>query len=223
MKSSIDPQFAFRILLTVAAVTLLYSLHQVFMIVPNERIMGPVQRIFYFHVGSAIACYAGVFGVFVASLWHFATRDPRADSLNKAASEVAFVFATGVLLSGMIWGHSAWNTWFRWEPRLVTFLFLWLLLGSTLVLRSFGDTERSANHSAVMGILVSISVPLVVFSIRFMPQVAQLHPVVVEQRGLADSRYVTALLWSLASLILLQILLTWLSYRIDRVQKSRED
>src|SRR5262245_20387252 len=83
----------------------------IFLVVPNERIMGPVQRIFYFHVGSAIACYCAFGVVLIASMAFLGTRKAVYDIVQQAAGEVAFVFCTIVLLSGMIWGHSAWNTW----------------------------------------------------------------------------------------------------------------
>jgi len=45
------------------------------LVVPNERLMGPVQRIFYFHVGSAITCYCAVAVVFIAGLWYLAENE----------------------------------------------------------------------------------------------------------------------------------------------------
>lgn len=33
----------------IAGIAILYSNYLVFLVVPNERVMGPVQKIFYFH------------------------------------------------------------------------------------------------------------------------------------------------------------------------------
>ena len=193
----------------------------VFMVVPNERVMGAVQRIFYFHVGSAISCYATFAVVFFSSVFYLATRDKKADLVCLAAGEVGFVFCSIVLFTGMIWGHSAWNTWFRWEePRLVTFLVLWLIFLSFTILRNFGDPSKSATHGAILGILGAVSVPLVVFSIKFLPQSARLHPEVIEHGGLKDPSFNQALAISCFALVALAALLVWVRYRLALVDAA---
>lgn len=187
----------------------------IFMVVPNERVMGAVQRVFYFHVATALACYAAFFAVFVASVSYLTTRNKRHDIFGVAAGEVGFVFCTIVLITGMIWGHSAWNTWFRWEePRLVTFLVLWLIFLSFTVLRNFGDPARTAIHGSILGIIGAASVPLVYVSIKLLPQSARLHPEVIEHGGLRDPSYWQAFGLSVAGMLSFCALLVWMRYRV---------
>ena len=191
----------------------------IFMVVPNEQIMGAVQRIFYFHVASAFACYAAFFAVFVASVSYLTTRKKNHDIFCVAAGEVGFVLCTIVLITGMIWGHSAWNTWFRWEePRLVTFLVLWLIFLSFTVLRNFGDPAKTATHGAILGIIGAASVPLVYASIKLLPQSARLHPEVIEHGGLKDPSYWQAFGISVVGMLSLCALLVWARYRIGRAE-----
>jgi heme exporter protein C len=191
----------------------------IFMVVPNEQVMGAVQRVFYFHVASALACYAAFTVVFIASVAFLTTRNEKADILSTAAGEVGFVLCTVVLITGMIWGHSAWNTWFRWEePRLVTFLVLWLIFLSFTVLRNFGDPTRTAVHGSILGILGALSVPLVYVSIKFLPQSARLHPEVIERGGLKDPSYWQAFGISVGALMLLCGLLVWFRYRVGVIE-----
>lgn len=208
-------------ILTLAAVAMLIALYLVFMVVPNERMMGPVQRIFYFHVGSAFACYCSVAVMLIAGLWYLATRSSRADAVQEAASEVGLVFCTIVLVSGMIWAKAAWNIAFSWrEPRLVSFLCLWLIFVGVTMLRRFGDRERIGAHSAVLAILGAITVPVVVYSVKFLSHVGQLHPVVVENRGLKDPMFQTAFLYCSLTLVLLQFVFIWLRYRVACVESD---
>jgi heme exporter protein C len=201
------------LLLTLAAIAA--ANYYIFMLVPTERMMGAVQRVFYFHVAAALACYLAFGVVFVASLWFLATRRERSDLLSAAAGEVGFVLCTIVLITGMIWGHSAWNTWFRWEePRLVTFLVLWLIFLSFTLLRNFGDPQKTSVHAAILGLLGGASVPIVYVSIKFLPQSARLHPEVIEHGGLRDPSYYQAFGVSLVGMLLLCGLLTWLRYRV---------
>lgn len=201
---------------------ILYSNYLVFLVVPNEQFMGPVQRIFYFHVGAAIACYCSFGIVLIAGLTFLAMRDTRADVVARAAGEVGFVFCSIVLITGMIWGHSAWNTWFRWEPRLITFLLLWLIFLSFNILRWFGDAAKVAAHSAVLGILGAVTVPLVVFSINLLPQSAQLHPQVVGNRGLEGPLFEYTMFVAMGSVVALQFLLVWFRTRLGFIEASLE-
>ncbi len=157
------------------------SIYLTFLYVPSEKTMGAVQRIFYFHVGAAVASYAAFALLFFGSLGVLATGKAIYDILASSAAELAAVLCTIVLVTGMIWGRFAWGVWFNWEPRLVTFLLLWLLVLAYNLLRAFGDPHRIVNHAAVLGIICTVSVPIMVLSIKYLPAIAQLHPEVEKQ------------------------------------------
>lgn len=200
-----------------------YALYLTFMVVPNEKVMGPVQRIFYFHVGSAFAAYVAISVVFFCSIGYLATKKSVFDNVLGAAGEVGFLFCTIVLTSGMIWGYSAWNTPFRMEPRLISFLLLWFIFLAFVILRVFGDREKLPIHSAALGIVGTITVPIMIYSIKLLPQFAQLHPQVVERGGLQDPSMRHAFLFTSIALILLQALLIWLRSLIAFAETRRDE
>lgn len=193
----------YRVVVPLGAISsVLIALYYTFMVVPNEKIMGAVQRIFYFHVGSALAAYMMVGIMLCGSVLYLALKDREWDFIAQASASVATVLCTIVLVSGMIWGHSAWNTWWRWEPRLVSFLVLWLMLVSYVLLRDLlHDEDRVRSYAAVLGIVVSVNVPIVMFSIKLLSHTEQLHPEVVANQGLGDSRFVIALILGIVAVI----------------------
>lgn len=210
-----------EVLLSVGTIFLvLVSLYFAFMIVPNERVMGPVQRIFYFHVGSAIATYVACGTLLISSILVLATRSKMADAVSLAAGEVGLVFSLVVMTTGMIWGHSAWNTWFRWEPRLVTFLLLCIVFLGLNLLRRYGDPVRLPQHCSVLGILSAVTVPAVVYSVKILPHMAQLHPVVVENRGLREESFSQAMFLAMFGLSLLCAWLMWLRARVETIERK---
>jgi heme exporter protein C len=210
-----------KLLFACSAALVAYAQYHAFMLVPNEVTMGAVQRIFYFHVGSAIACYLAFAVVFVSGLAYLATRKSFFDILSAAAGEVGLLFCTIVLISGMIWARSAWGAWFSFEPRLVTFLLLWIIFVAFVVLRAFGDPQRTPAHAAVLGIVGTIMVPIMVFSIKFLPAIAQQHPQVLARRGLGDPRMQEALIISIIAFTCLQGSLIWLRTRIGLVAAAQ--
>ena len=154
----------------------------VFIWVPNEKIMGVVQKIFYFHVSSAWIGFFAFFVVFIAGIMYLKTRDSKWDWVGSASAEIGVVFTTIVLLTGPIWGRSAWGAWWTWDPRLTTTLVLWFVYVAYLLMRSALDQEEQrARLSAVLGIVGFLDVPLVWFSIRWWQWT--IHPNIIESGG----------------------------------------
>jgi heme exporter protein C len=141
---------------------------------PIEVQMGPVQKIVYVHVPSAIATLLGFGVTFAASIAYLATKDWRWDGLAAASCEVAMVFATVVMITGPLWARSAWNTWWTWEPRLTTFLILWILYAGYHVVRASLRSQARRTVSAVMGIVFFVNLPIVWKSIEWWR--GSLHP-----------------------------------------------
>lgn len=204
------------------------ALYLCFIVAPDEKVMGAVYRILFFHVGAAVSTYLMVTILFIGSSFYLVTRDEGWDLAAAAAGTVAFACASMVLASGMIWGHSAWNRWWNWEPRLVSFLILWFILFSYVVLRSFfrqQDEER--RFAAILGIIAAVNVPIVIFSIKLLSHQEQLHPEVVENQGLTDLRYVYGYISGCLAVLLVSVLL-WstalgqkiLNYKISNLLRT---
>jgi heme exporter protein C len=197
------------------------SLHFTFIVAPDEKVLGPVQRVLYYHVGSAFSAYLMLGVLFVSSIFYLAFRNIIFFNVAKASARVAFLFSTLVLISGMLWGYSSWNTWWNWEPRLVSMLVLWLFLLSFLYLQSvsFGTIELRAVVSSVLGILCALQVPLVVFSIKLLDRTQQLHPEVVATGGLTEPGYRYAMILSSLTLLALSVYFCRVSYRVIALEE----
>lgn len=225
-------KFLDTVLMYVMFFIISYAIYYVFNIAPDEQVMGAVQRILYFHVGAASSTYLALGVLFVASVLYLVDSSSEgfdASALGKSGALVGFIFASIVLVTGMIWGYSSWNTWWRWEPRLVSVLILWIFLLSYLYISvaEFKSDKQRNTISAVIGILSSIQVPIVIYSIKLLDRTEQLHPEVVGRMGLKDPRYTMALILSTISLLLLTTILIRLRYRILKVglciQKLEEE
>jgi len=139
-----------------------------FYVAPEERTMGPIQRIFYFHAASAWAGMTAFIVCFVANLAYVLRRNQKWDCVGVSAAEVGLTFTTVVLITGPIWAHPVWGIWWTWDARLTSTFVLWLLYVSYLMLRSLlEEPERRAQLSALFGIFAFLDVPLVFGAIRW--------------------------------------------------------
>ena len=139
--------------------------------------MGPVQKVFYFHVAAGWVGMLGFAAAVVAGIAYLVTRKPIWDLVGLGAIEIGLTFMLINIITGSIWARPIWNTWWTWDPRLTTATIMELVYAAYLMLRQgIEDPERRARFGAVYAIIGFISVPLTFFSIRIYRTI---HPVVI--------------------------------------------
>lgn len=165
-----------RILNVVAAVALIISLGMIFFYAPVERTMGNVQRLFYFHVGSAWAGALVFFVALVCGVLYLRNPQRKWDTAAVASVEIGLVFLSMAIVSGSVWGKPAWNTWWLWSPRLTLVTIAWLTYAAYFMLRgAIEDEERRGRFAAVYVIISFVTIILTYISIRILRDI---HPVV---------------------------------------------
>ena len=163
---------------------------------PVERFQGPAQKIFYLHVPAAVTTELAVILVGIAGVCFLFLKDPRLDRFAEASAEVGTVFAAIVLTTGPIWGKPIWGTWWTWDARLTSTLFLFFLLIGYHVLRgAVTDAGLRARYAAVLGICAVVLVGFIHLSVYLFPT---LHPQPIVLRpgkpGLPPEMLVTLLM-----------------------------
>ena len=183
------------------------ALYLVFAYAPVEATMGIVQKIFYFHVPSAIAAYVAFTISCVASAIYLVRGAPRADVWARAGAEAGVVFCTMVLISGPLWGRKAWGAFWTGEPRLMLTLVLWLTFVAYLVVRRVGGPgEMTRRICAALAILGVVDIPLVRYSVQ---RWRGNHPRVITKggSGISDEMEVALLAAFVVTLLLLVCLI----------------
>lgn len=158
------------------------GLYFAFFYAPVERVMGIVQKIFYFHVASAWVGFFAFFITFAASILYLITKKYAFDDIAAASAEIGLAFCTIVILTGPLWAKPAWGKFWTWDPRLTSTLLLWFIYVGYIMLRQFMDeSDRRAKFSAAVGIIGFIDVPVVFLSIQWWNNT--IHPNVVQKGG----------------------------------------
>jgi heme exporter protein C len=168
---------ALKILDIVSILVLVIAAYLALVFAPKELVMGDVQRVFYFHIGTAWTALLGFILAAVFSVIYLITKDLKWDRLQVAAIEVSLVFFLITIVLGSIWARPAWNTWWTWDPRLTTAAVTELIYIAYFMLRQgIDDPDRRARFGAVYALLGGISAPITFFAIRLFRTI---HPVVI--------------------------------------------
>lgn len=168
---------ALKILDIASILVLAISTYLALVFAPTELVMGDVQRVFYFHIGTAWTALLGFILAAVFSVVYLVTKDLKWDRLQVASIEVSLVFFLITIVLGSIWARPAWNTWWTWDPRLTTAAITELIYIAYFMLRQgIDDPDRRARFGAVYALVGALSAPITFFAIRLFRTI---HPVVI--------------------------------------------
>ena len=194
------------------------------MFTPIERFQGPAQKIFYVHAPVAWAALLAFLVTGILSLLYLIMRDRKLDTIAAASAEVGVVFAVVMLTTGPLWGKPVWGTWWSWDARLTSTLFIFLLFVGYQVLRgALHDPEIRARFSAVMGVMALVLVPFIHVTVYLF---RTLHPDPVLIKPGAPSMpgvMLVTLLSSFGVFMLLYIGLVTQRYALTDLQELRNE
>ncbi len=215
-----------KVLIYLSIPMVLVALYLAFIYTPIEVKMGIVQKIFYFHVASAWVAFLAFFIVFVFSIMFLSKRKRIYDVIAGVSAEIGVVYTIIVLTTGPIWGRSAWNTWWSWEPRLTTTLILLFMYIAYIMIRNMdGAWEKKGRLASVFGIISFINVPIVFMSIRWWN--SKLHPVVFgeganETGGGLEPSMLFALIFTVITMTIVYVVFLQKGIYIERLKIQAE-
>ncbi len=91
VRAGIGSRLGGNLFLAILSGMFLANLALIFFYVPTERVMGIVQRIFYFHVPLALVGFLSFFIVFIASILYLVEWSEKGDRRAQAAAKVGIV------------------------------------------------------------------------------------------------------------------------------------
>lgn len=184
---------------------------------PVELRQGPAQKIFYVHAPAAWVAFLAFALVAVAGLLYLWLHDERLDRFAESSAEVGVVFTTVVLITGPLWGKPVWGTWWTWDARLTSTLFLWFIYLGYLVLRGAIESPAlRARYSAILGALGALLIPFIHLSVYLF---RTLHPrpiILKPDRPSLPAEMLTTMMFALAAFTLLYVALVRARYRLAR-------
>lgn len=219
---------ALKILDIVTIISVLGATAMVFFYAPIERVMGAVQKVFYFHVAAGWVGMLSFLFAAVAGILYLVKKDKKWDFIGIASVEIGIIFIFINIVTGSIWARPIWNTWWTWDPRLTTATIMELVYIAYLMLRQgIEDPDRRARFGAVYAIVGFLSVPLTFFSIRIFRTI---HPVVIAGSdptavGTFDmtSSMFNTLMVSIAVFSILFVDLVWHRIRLGQLSNQVEE
>ena len=204
-----------------------------FFFTPDDYRQGSTVKIIYLHVPSALMAINAWFMMLAASVIWLVRRHHVSALAAKAAAPVGVTMTIVALVTGALWGQPMWGTWWAWEPRLTSFLILFLFyLGYIALWSSIDNPDTAADLTSMLCIVGSVFAILSRYAVNFwnqgLHQGASLS--LDKEKNVADVFY-QPLLFSIFGFVFLFLTLVMIGTRTEirlrraealRLKKDRE-
>ncbi len=154
-----------------AAACLIVGLVWGFFFTPDDFRQGSTVKIIYLHVPAAMMAINAWLMMLVASIIWVVRRHHVSALAARAAAPVGVVMTLITLFTGAIWGEPMWGTWWAWDPRLTSFLILFLFyLGYVALWSAIENDETAADLTSILCLVGSVFALLSRYAVNFWNQ-----------------------------------------------------
>lgn len=204
-----------------------------FFFTPDDYRQGSTVKIIYLHVPAALMAINAWFMMLVASVIWLIRRHHVSALAAKAAAPIGVTMTMVALITGALWGQPMWGTWWAWDPRLTSFLILFLFyLGYVALWSAIDNPDTAADLTSMLCIVGSVFAILSRYAVNFwnqgLHQGASLS--LDKEKNVADVFY-QPLLFSIFGFVFLFVTLVLIGTRTEirlrrtealRLRKDRE-
>ncbi len=142
-----------------------------FFFTPDEARQGATVKIIYLHVPAAMLAINAWIMMLVASLIWLVRRHHVSALAARAAAPIGAVMTLIALITGAIWGQPMWGTWWEWDPRLTSFLILFLFyLGYIALWQAIDNPDTAADLTSVLCLVGTVFALLSRYAVNFWNQ-----------------------------------------------------
>jgi heme exporter protein C len=200
-----------------SGISLVIGLVWGFFYTPDDFRQGSTVKIIYLHVPSALMAINVWMMMLVTSLVWIIRRHHVSALAAKAAAPIGVAMTLIALVTGAIWGQPMWGTWWAWDPRLTSFLILFLFyLGYIALWAAIEDNDTAADLTSILCLVGSVFAILSRYAVNFwnqgLHQGASLS--LDTEKNVADVFY-QPLLFCIAGFVLLFVALVLLRTRTE--------
>ncbi|MFV2052318.1 heme ABC transporter permease [Aliiroseovarius sp. YM-037] len=164
-------QVLLPIIAGLAAVALVVGLYWGFFHTPDDYRQGSTVKIIFLHVPSALMAINAWLMMLVTSLIWLIRRHHVSALAARAAAPIGMTMTLIALVTGAVWGQPMWGTWWAWDPRLTSFLILFLFyLGYIALWEAVEDPDTAADLTSVLCLVGSVFALLSRYAVNFWNQ-----------------------------------------------------
>ena len=202
-----------------AGITMAVGLIWGYFLTPDDYKQGSTVKIIFLHVPAAMMAINIWVMMLVTSLVWLIRRHHVSALAARAAAPIGVTMTLIALFTGAIWGQPMWGTYWVWDPRLTSFMILFVFyLGYIALWSAIDDPDTAGDLTSILCLVGSVFALLSRYAVNFWNQ--GLHQgasltVNVNKEQAIDNTFRTPLFICMTGFILLFIALVLLRTRTE--------
>jgi heme exporter protein C len=207
-----------------AAASMAVGLVWGFFFTPDDYQQGSTVKILFLHVPAAIMAINIYVMMGVTSLVWLIRRHHVSALAAKAAAPIGAAMTLIALMTGAIWGQPMWGTAWEWDPRLTSFLILFLFyVGYIALWAAIDDPDAAADLTSVLCLVGTVFAVISRYAVVFWSQgLHQGASLSVDRESHVDNAFYLPLLIMIAAFFLFFLALLLVRVRTEiRLRRVR--
>lgn len=133
---------------------------------PSDYLQDNLVKIMYIHVPAAWLSMMIYSTISLLSALFIIFKNSQYFILARLLSKIGITYTLVALITGAIWGKPTWGTWWVWDARLTSMLFLFFIYAGYRSVANYNiHNERMAYVASYYAISGFIVIPLIKFSV----------------------------------------------------------
>ena len=191
---------------------------------PPDYLQGDSVRIMYVHVPAAWVGLASYTCIALLSILSFIFKIKNFSLITKSIAPIGLVFTCLAIITGSLWGQPTWGTWWAWDARIISMLFLLVFYALFIFAHKFiSNTERADKISSLIVIVGLINIPIIKYSVEWWNTLHQPASIKIFGSSTIHSSMLLPLMLMLLVLILYCALIFLMKYKTEIIRIKKKN
>ena len=212
-------EFLNSIFFIVLVVALTFAL----VVSPPDYVQGDAVRIMYVHVPAAWISLA-IFSIMTFSyIINYIFRIKNLLIINYSIAPLGLLFTALAIITGSVWGKPTWGTWWAWDARLTSMIFLmFFYIALILSLKYLNDERTKLKATTTLSIIGFINVPIIRYSVDYLNTLHQPTSLKITGSSTIHSSFLLPLFLMLLVFLIYSALIFLMKYKTEIIKMKKK-
>ena len=190
---------------------------------PPDYVQGDAVRIMYVHVPAAWISLA-IFSIMTFSyIINYIFRIKNLLIINYSIAPLGLLFTALAIITGSVWGKPTWGTWWVWDARLTSMIFLmFFYIALILSLKYLNDEKIKLKVTTTLSIIGFINVPIIRYSVDYLNTLHQPTSLKITGSSTIHSSFLLPLFLMLLVFLIYSALIFLMKYKTEIIKMKKK-
>ena len=143
--------------------------------------------------------------------------------INYSIAPLGLLFTALAIITGSVWGKPTWGTWWAWDARLTSMIFLmFFYIALILSLKYLNDERTKLKVTTTLSIIGFINVPIIRYSVDYLNTLHQPTSLKITGTSTIHSSFLLPLFLMLLVFLIYSALIFLMKYKTEIIKMKKK-